>query len=267
MTVSRTAIIAGNWKMNYGPKRASSFTLEILPQLGQIVRKCPNIMSIVCPPSISLAAVREVLDAMPTPHIELGAQNMYFEEQGAYTGEIAPSMVRELCQFVILGHSERRSYFGESDELVNKKALAALAHQLHPIVCIGEDLTQYETGQTSQIIHRQVHGSLANLTTEQAREIIIAYEPIWAIGTGRAATVKGAGMVMHLIRQLYGEMYGAEAAGTLRLLYGGSVTSANISEFMAHPDIDGALVGGASLKADFVEIVRKTAEVMQQSKG
>lgn len=267
MTISRSAIIAGNWKMNYGPKQASSFTLEILPQLGQIARIYPYVTSILCPPSISLAAVREVLDAMPAPRIELGAQNMYFEEKGAFTGEITPGMVRELCEYVILGHSERRGYFGETDELVNQKALAALSHQLHPIICIGEDLAQYEVGQTSQVIHTQVHTSLANFTAEQARDVVIAYEPIWAIGTGRAATVKGAGLVVHLIRRLYSEMYGVDAAAAVRILYGGSVTSANISEFMVHPDIDGALVGGASLKPDFVEIVRKTVEVMQQNSG
>lgn len=263
MAVSRPAIIAGNWKMNYGPKQASSFALEILPQLGQIIRTYPYVTSILCPPSISLAAVREVLDAMLTPRIELGAQNMYYEEKGAFTGEIAPDMVRELCSSVILGHSERRTYFGETDALVNKKALAALSHHLRPIICIGENLAQYEAGQTSEVIRTQVHASLANFTAEQAKDIVIAYEPIWAIGTGRAATAEGAGQVIHLIRRLYGEMYGTDAATTIRILYGGSVTSANISELIAHPDIDGALVGGASLKPEFVEIVRKTAETMQ----
>jgi triosephosphate isomerase (TIM) len=264
MTISRPAIIAGNWKMNYGPRQAASFTLEILPQLSQLVRSYPYIMSILCPPAISLAAVREVLAAMPMPRIELGAQNMYFEEQGAFTGEIAPGMVRELCESVILGHSERRGYFGETDALVNKKALAALAHRLRPIICIGEDLAQHETGQTSAVIHCQIHASLANFSVEQARDVVIAYEPIWAIGTGCAATAEGAGETVHLIRQLYAEMYGVDAAAAVRILYGGSVTAANISEFVAHPDIDGALVGGASLKPEFVEIVCKTIETMLQ---
>lgn len=263
MAVSRPAIIAGNWKMNYGPKQASNFVLEILPQLGQIIRNAPYVTSILCPPSISLAAVREVLDAMLTPRIELGAQNMYYEEKGAFTGEIAPDMVRELCSSVILGHSERRTYFGETDALVNKKAQAALSHHLRPIICVGENLAQYESGQTSEVIHTQVYASLANFTPEQAKDVVIAYEPIWAIGTGRAATAEGAGEVIHLIRRLYGEMYGADAAATVRILYGGSVTVANISEFIVHPDIDGALVGGASLKLEFVEIVRKTVEIMQ----
>ncbi len=261
MTTSRTAIIAGNWKMNYGPRQASNFTREILPGLGQLVRKYAQVMCVLCPPAISLAAVREVLDAAPTPRIELGAQNMYFEEKGAFTGEIAPAMVRELCSTVILGHSERRMYFGETDELVNKKTLVALKHSLRPIVCIGENLQQYEANQTEQVIRTQVKGSLANFSVQQAREVVVAYEPIWAIGTGRAATVEGAGRVIHLIRELYGEMYG-EAAAALCIQYGGSVTSDNISKFMAHPDIDGALVGGASLKPDFVEILRKTIETI-----
>ncbi len=265
MAVSRTAIIAGNWKMNYGPKQASSFAAEIVPALDGLVRSYARIMCILCPPAISLAAVKDVVDAHLAPRLELGAQNMYFEEKGAFTGEIAPAMVRELCANVILGHSERRAYFHETDELVNKKALAAFKYNLRPIVCIGENLDQYEAGQTEQVIHEQAKGSLANFSAEQAGQVVIAYEPVWAIGTGKAATVEGAGKVIHYIRELYGEMYGAEAAQAVRIQYGGSVTGTNIGEFMAHPDIDGALVGGASLKPDFVEIVRKTIEVMQQS--
>jgi len=262
MALPRTAIIAGNWKMNYGPRKAASFTVEILPELIKLVRSYQRIMCILCPPAVSLPAIREVLDAMPTPRIELGAQNMYFEDQGAYTGEISPGMVRELCSTVILGHSERRTYFGETDEIVNKKLLAAYKHDLRPIVCIGENLQQYEAGQTRDHIRQQVHGSLAHLDQAHAEQLVIAYEPIWAIGTGKAATVQGAGEVIHFIRELYQEMYGEEAGASVRILYGGSVTPDNISEFMAHPDIDGALVGGASLKSDFVEITRKTVEVM-----
>ncbi len=261
---NRTAVIAGNWKMNYGPMEASSFASEIVPELGLLMHQYRNILTILCPPAISLAAIREVMDAHPFPRLELGAQNMHFEEKGAYTGEISPTMVQELCTTVILGHSERRTYFGETDEMVNKKALAALNHRLRPIICIGEHLEQYEAGKTEEVIRSQVLHSLTNFPAPHAREVVIAYEPIWAIGTGKAATAEGAGNVIHLIRQLYGEMYGGETASALRILYGGSVTSANISEFMAHPDIDGALVGGASIKPDFVEIVRKTIEVMQQ---
>ncbi len=267
MTQLRTAIIAGNWKMNFGPKQASAFTREILPALEQVTASYPHILSILCPPAISLSTVHAILDEKQTARIELGAQNMYFEEKGAFTGETSPLMVKELCSTVILGHSERRTYFGESDELVNKKALAALKHNLRPIVCIGENLEQYEAGETSKIIHAQVKGSLANFSAQQAQEVVVAYEPIWAIGTGRAATAEGAGRVVHLIRHLYGEMYGNEAAASLRILYGGSVTSGNIGEFIVHPDIDGALVGGASLKADFVEIARKTVEAMSQAVG
>src|SRR5262249_12131747 len=148
---------------------------------------------------------------------------------------------------VILGHSERRMYFGETDEAVNKKAQAAFKHDLRAIICIGENLYQYEANQTEQVIRSQVQGSLVNFTPEQAKEAVIAYEPIWAIGTGRAATAKGAGKVIHLIRDLYETMYGTEAAAAVRILYGGSVTADNISDFARHPDIDGALVGGASL--------------------
>ena len=250
--------------MHYGPIQASDFTLEIVPELGQLMHQYRNILTILCPPAISLAAVREVMDAHPFARLELGAQNMYFEEKGAFTGEISPTMVQELCTTVILGHSERRTYFGETDEMVNKKAIAALDHRLRPIVCIGEHLEQYEAGKTEDVIRSQVKQSLENFPLHQAQEVVIAYEPIWAIGTGKAATADGAGKVIHLIRQLYGEMYSDETAMAIRILYGGSVTSANISEFMAQPDIDGVLVGGASIKPDFVEIVRKTLDTIQQ---
>src|SRR5438876_11172505 len=233
-TSNRTAIIAGNWKMHYGPIQAADFTLEIMPELGELMHQYRNILTILCPPAISLAAVREVMDAHPFPHLELGAQNMYFEEKGAYTGEISPTMVQELCTTVILGHSERRTYFGETDEMVNKKAIAALEYRLRPIVCIGEHLEQYEAGETEEVIRFQVQHSLENFPIHRANEIVIAYEPIWAIGTGKAATADGADKVIHLIRQLYGEMYGNEAASAIRILYGGSVTSTNIGEFMAH---------------------------------
>lgn len=260
---ARTAIIAGNWKMNYGPNIAGTFAEEIVPELVELVSQHDRIMCILCPPAISLVAVRQVLDAHPSQQIELGAQNMYFEGKGAFTGELSPTMVGELCSTVILGHSERRTIFGETDEMVNRKTQAALHHHLRPIVCIGENEQQHDAGEAEQVIRRQVHESLADLPTQHVNEVVIAYEPIWAIGTGKAATAEGAGQVIHLIRELYDDMYGPEAAASLRILYGGSVTSANIAEFMAHPDIDGALVGGASLKHDFVEIARRTTEVIQ----
>ena len=249
--------------MHYGPKEASHFAREVVPVLGQSVEHYPQIVSILCPPAISLSAVREVLQTQPFPRIELGAQNMYFEEKGAFTGEISPNMVRELCRYVILGHSERRSYFGETDDIVNKKAQAALQHGLSPIVCIGERLEQYDAGQTEDVIRFQVQHSLAHFPADAVREVVVAYEPVWAIGTGKAATADGAGKVIALIRRLFEDRYGNEAATTLRILYGGSVTSANISEFMTHPDIDGALVGGASITHDFVEIVQKVIETLQ----
>ncbi len=264
MAVKRTAIIAGNWKMNYGPQEASSFAMGILPGLDQVVRNYPYVMAILCPPAISLNAVQEVMASFFTPRIELGAQNMYYEENGAYTGEIAPDMVQQLCTTVILGHSERRKYFGETDEDVNKKTLAAFKHQLRPIVCIGENAEQYAAGETDSIISEQIHKSLANLPEQYTQRLVIAYEPIWAIGSGKAATPEGAGEVIHFIRQTYTEMYGETAGDAVRILYGGSVTSTNISDFMTHPDIDGALIGGASIKADFVEIVHQAVESMRQ---
>ncbi len=261
-TPARTAIIAGNWKMNFGPQQAAAFAGEILSDLVPLVEASSHIISIICPPAISLVAVQHAMREQYHQRIELGAQNMYFEEKGAFTGELAPSMVSEICTSVILGHSERRAYFGESDDLVNKKTLAALHHGLRPIVCIGERPDQYDAGQTREVIQRQSQLSLGHLPTKHIKEVVIAYEPIWAIGTGKAATAEGAGEVIAYIRQLFGEMYGDEAAKAVRILYGGSVTSDNIGEFMAHPDIDGALVGGASIKPDFVEIVRKTIETV-----
>jgi triosephosphate isomerase len=255
----RSAIIAGNWKMNYGPTEAKHFAEEMVPELGQVLYGSTQTLCILCPPTISLEAVRTVLNTLPTSlqnYIELGAQNMYFEEKGAFTGEISPTMVHELCSTVILGHSERRIYFGETNEMVNKKAQVALQHGLRPIICIGENQEQHEAGQTEQVIREQIQNCLCNFPVERLQDIVVAYEPIWAIGSGKAATAEGAGNVAQAIRQLYRAMYTEEGANTLRILYGGSVTSENINEFMAHPDIDGALVGGASIKADFVEIVR-----------
>ncbi len=259
MTRARTTIIAGNWKMHYGPNEAKQFVKEIVPTLGEVLYKSTQTLCILCPPTISLSAVRTVLNTLPSSlqnYIELGAQNMYFEEEGAFTGEVSPTMVRELCSTVILGHSERRLHFGETDELINKKVLSALRHGLRPIVCVGENQEQHEAGQTNQVISTQIQGCLYDLPTEHLEKIVVAYEPVWAIGSGKAATVDDAEKVAHTIRQLYGTMYTQEVADTIHILYGGSVTSENINEFIAHPDIDGALVGGASIKPDFVEIVR-----------
>ena len=257
---NRSLIIAGNWKMNKGPREAAHFAQEILPELGQLTHGSDKILCILCPPSISIDAVHRVLETLPDAqrrHIKMGAQNMYFEDSGAFTGEISPTMVHELCSYVILGHSERSMYFRETDELVNKKAQAAFKHNLRPIICIGENEQQHDANETEQVIRSQAQGSLSGFSPEHAHSVIIAYEPIWAIGTGKAATPEDAEKVSSLIRQLYSNMYGVEIGQQLHILYGGSVTSKNSNEFFQQDDIDGALIGGASIKPDFVEIVRK----------
>lgn len=249
----RRPILAANWKMNKTNVEAIEFVRSIRHGLTQV----PGVDRVLCPPFTALAAVRDLL--LPTG-ILLGAQNMHWEEKGAYTGEVSPVMVQELCQVVILGHSERRSYFGETDDKINRKVVAALAHGLLPIVCVGETEAQYDAGQTGQVVGGQVRGCLAGLSAEQAAGLVIAYEPVWAIGTGKAATPGGAGAVIGLaIRGVIADLYGEATAQAVRVQYGGSATAANIAEFMAHPDIDGALVGGASLKTDFVELVRNAA--------
>ena len=250
----RRPILAGNWKMNLTIAQATEFVRGVRRGLNAI----KGVDRVLCPPFTALAPIKDLLAAT---EIGLGAQNMYWEEKGAFTGEVSPAMLQELCQYVILGHSERRAYFGETDEGVNRKLKAALAHGLHPIVCVGETEAEYDAGQTEQVVSSQVRGCLAGLTSEQVAGLVIAYEPVWAIGTGKAATAAGAGSVIGLnIRGTIAGLYGEAAAEAVRVQYGGSVTSANVAEFMAHPDIDGALVGGASLKPDFVELVRIAAE-------
>ena len=250
----RRPILAGNWKMNLTIAQATEFVRGVRRGLNAI----KGVDRVLCPPFTALAPIKDLLAAT---EIGLGAQNMYWEEKGAFTGEVSPAMLQELCQYVILGHSERRAYFGETDEGVNRKLKAALAHGLHPIVCVGETEAEYDAGQTEQVVSSQVRGCLAGLTSEQVAGLVIAYEPVWAIGTGKAATAAGAGSVIGLnIRGTIAGLYGEAAAEAVRVQYGGSVTPANVAEFMAHPDIDGALVGGASLKPDFVELVRIAAE-------
>ncbi len=245
----RTPIIAGNWKMNKTAVEAVTFSNEIKDALNQI----EGVDIVFCPPAINIPGVAE---AVKGTKIGVGAQNMYFEESGAFTGELAPNMLTPFCQYVILGHSERRAYFGETDEGVNKKIKAALAHNLTPMVCVGESLEQNEAGETQSFVSGQVKAAFAGLTAVQAARCIIAYEPIWAIGTGKSATVEQAGgIIKTAVRDTIAELFGAETAAQIRIQYGGSVKPHNIADYMAHPDIDGALVGGASLKPGFVELV------------
>ena len=249
----RIPFVAGNWKMNTTATEAEELVIEMLEKLDRI----EGVEKVLCPPFVSLVAVNMMLR---DSSIKLGAQNMYFETAGAYTGEISPLMLRELCKFVILGHSERRWYFGETDEIVNKKVKAALANKLKPILCVGERLAENEAGKTEEVVNKQVTAALHGI--EPVRDLVIAYEPVWAIGTGKAASGKQAAATIRFIRDVVAKLWNKSIAQDLRILYGGSVTSANIAEFISHPEIDGALVGGASLKAEeFVSIVEQTAEI------
>jgi triosephosphate isomerase len=251
----RTPFVAGNWKMNKTIAEARAFVAEISPALGLI----KGVEKVVCPAFMALFPVGALLQGTD---IGLGAQDMHWEQKGAFTGEVAPGMVAEFCKYVIIGHSERRTYFFENDEIVKKKTAAAQASQLTPIVCVGETLVEYEAGRTEEVVSRQVREGLNGLDPDFAARIVIAYEPVWAIGTGRASTGENANVVIRdFIRKPLSEMYGPGPAQTLRVLYGGSVTGANAIEFFGQPDIDGALVGGASLKVeDFVTIVKAAAK-------
>jgi len=212
---------------------------------------------VLCPPYLALTEARKLVK---DTNIKLGAQNMYYEESGAYTGEIAPPMLKELCEYVILGHSERRAYFGETDEIVNKKVHAALKYDLKPIICVGEVLQERELGQTEAVITRQVKGALINV--DLTDDVVIAYEPVWAIGTGKAASGEMANETCSLIRTTVAGLYGQDKADKLRIQYGGSVNAKNVDEFMSQPDIDGALVGGACLKVeDFTIIIEQSARI------
>jgi triosephosphate isomerase len=217
-----------------------------------------GIEKVLCPPFLSLSVANELLKKT---EIGLGAQNMHWEEKGAFTGEISAAMLKELCAYVILGHSERRAYFGETDEMVNKKLLAAQKFDLTPIVCVGETLQQYEANQTHEVVSAQTILGLKSLSPEFASRVVVAYEPVWAIGTGKASTGEAANAVVKdVIRASIAELYGVATAQSIRVLYGGSVTGANAKEFFSQPDIDGALVGGASLKVDdFVAITKAAA--------
>ena len=247
----RTPMVAGNWKMNKTVAEARDLVNTIRAKLGEIA----NVEKVLCPPFLAIPAVADLLAGSG---IGLGAQNLHWEEKGAFTGEVAPNMVKEFCQYVIIGHSERRAYFGETDESVNKKLRAAMKAGLIPIVCVGETLEQYEAGSTADVVRRQIKGGLANV--DAPSKVVVAYEPVWAIGTGKASSGENANTVhQQFIRPALSELYGAQAADAIRILYGGSVTAANAAEFFAYPDIDGALVGGASLKPDEFVAITKAA--------
>lgn len=247
----RRPMVAGNWKMFNTVADARILVTELLPSLGTI----QGVEIVLCPPFTSILSVAALLEGS---NIVVGAQNMHWEASGAYTGEIAPPMLAEYCKYVILGHSERRAYFGETDASVNKKVNAAYKFGLTPIMCVGETLAENESGITSNVVTRQVKEGLKAVDPEYIESIVIAYEPVWAIGTGRAATAEGANDVIGgIIRDLLAQMYGNELAQKVRILYGGSVKANNAGDFFSYTDIDGALVGGASLKAgEFSAIVK-----------
>jgi len=251
----RIPILAGNWKMNKTVAEAKVLVREMMPALLPI----GGVDKVFCPPFTAIPAVAGLVKGTP---LGVGAQDMYWQESGAYTGEISPLMVAEFCRYVIIGHSERREHFGETDETVHRKLLAALEHGLTPIVCVGESLQQRDAGETEPWVTGQVEAALQGLSAEQAAGIVIAYEPIWAIGTGRAATAQDAEHVCgHVVRATIARLFGRETADAVRIQYGGSVNPGNAAELMAQPNIDGGLVGGASLKAaDFVAIVQAAAE-------
>ncbi len=251
--IMRKPLIAGNWKMNTDITEAIDLVRTMLPELERI----SGVEKVLCPPFISLSAVSELIKSTS---IRLGAQNMHFESHGAFTGEISPRMIINVCDFVILGHSERRQYFAEKDEIVNRKVQAALEIGLKPILCIGESLEDNEANRTDEIITRQVQTGLAGINSSS--ELVVAYEPVWAIGTGKAATGRQANATIASIRNIIASIWGNTVAQAIRILYGGSVIGTNIAEFIVEPEIDGALVGGASLKADdFLSIVRQTATI------
>ena len=246
--MARRKIIAGNWKMNMTPTEA----VELINMLKPLVAT-EEADVVCCVPAIDIIPV---VEACKGSNIQVGAENMYFEDKGAYTGEIAPNMLTDAgVKYVIIGHSERREYFAETDETVNKKVLKAFEHGLTPIICCGESLTQREQGITIDWIRQQIKIAFLNVTAEQAKTAVIAYEPIWAIGTGKVATTEQAQEVCGAIRACIKEVYDEATAEAIRIQYGGSVSASSAPELFAQPDIDGGLVGGASLKADFGKIV------------
>ena len=247
----RTPIIAGNWKLNNTLSEAVSLVTVLKP----LVAPCTDVEIIVAPPFTALASVKSTI---ADSNLQLAAQDVYWEDSGAFTGEISAPMLKDVgCDYVIIGHSERRQYFGETNESVNQKVKAALAHGLKPILCVGEQLEEREAGQTETLIENHVTGGIAGLSAADLLSCVIAYEPVWAIGTGRTATPDQAQAVHNFIRTLLTSAYSADVAAQIRIQYGGSVKPENAAELMAQPDVDGALVGGASLEAEsFAQIVK-----------
>lgn len=245
----RKAIIAGNWKMNMTVSEAKALVSDLIPLV-----KDAKADVVVCPTFVCLSAVKEMIQ---DTNIQIGAQNMHWEEKGAFTGEISPGMLTEMgIEFVIIGHSERRQYFAETDETVNKKVKSALAHGLTPIVCVGETLEQREAGVTESWVSGQVKAAFEGISAEDVKKVVVAYEPIWAIGTGRTATPEDANKVNGLCRATIEQLYGKDVADVVRIQYGGSMNPKNATELMAQEHIDGGLIGGASLKAeDFSKVV------------
>lgn len=251
MPIFRKKVIAGNWKMNKTASEAVTLTKDIIAQVGRET----SVDIVLCPPFTALSAVAHVLEGQA---VKLGGQNMHPEKNGAYTGEVSAEMLRTLyVTHVILGHSERRTYFAETDAFINKKVLTALANELKPILCVGETLAEREAGATLAVVQRHVEGGLAGVKPEQITTVIIAYEPVWAIGTGKVATTAQAQEVHAFIRDLLTKLYGAPLAQKVRILYGGSMKPSNAAELLAEKDIDGGLIGGASLEAkSFIELVK-----------
>jgi triosephosphate isomerase len=251
----RKPVIGANWKMNRGtPSEAKEMLLELIP----LVKEIKNVEIVIAPPYTS---INKTLELLKNTNIKVGAQNMYFEESGAFTGEISPIFLKKIgCEYVILGHSERRNIFNETDELINKKIKKALEVTLSPIVCIGEHLDEREKGNTKNVIENQFNLTFEGMTKEQIKKIIIAYEPIWAIGTGKTATPEQAEEIHVFIREIIEEKYDKDTADSVRIQYGGSIKPANAKELFRKPNIDGGLVGGASLKAKSLYEIIKSAE-------
>ena len=246
--MARRRIIAGNWKMNKTPSEAVALANELLPLV-----KNDDVDVVFCVPAIDIIPV---VEATKGSNVKVGAENLYFEESGAYTGEVAANMLTDAgVKYVIIGHSERREYFAETDETVNKKVIKALEHDLTPIICCGETLTQRKQGIYVDWIRMQIKIAFQNVTADQAKKAVIAYEPIWAIGTGETATADQAEEVCAAIRKVLGEIYDEATAEAIRIQYGGSMNAGNAAELLAKPNIDGGLIGGASLKPDFGQIV------------